>query len=234
MTSRLVMISLCVMVGCTERTAPSHPSEPPPPGAAQTKPVAEVRHANAARYHMHRHFDDLRLIERLLIAGKLDEAATLAYLLVRQVDDPELATWQIGANRVSRAAVELTRAIDLDEALRREAVVATECAACHVRSGARVIFPPALPVPEGPAMAKHAWATDRLWEAVIGNDDDRWRRGLAVLADSPIGGSALQTLARDQLTAATLPPDSDARAIAYGKLLIVCAGCHAKLGAKLP
>ena len=83
-------------------------------------------------------------------------------------------------------------------------------------------------------MAKHAWATDRLWEAVIGNDDDRWRRGLAVLADSPISGSALQSLARDQLAAATLPPDSDARAIAYGKLLLVCAGCHTKLGAKLP
>lgn len=37
----------------------------------------------AAQYHMWHHFDDLRLIERMLIGGKLDDGATLAYLLVR-------------------------------------------------------------------------------------------------------------------------------------------------------
>ena len=83
-------------------------------------------------------------------------------------------------------------------------------------------------------MARHAWASDRLWEGVIGNDVDRWRSGLAILANSPVPGTALQTMARDQLTVATGPPNSDARAIAYGKILIVCAGCHAKLVAKLP
>src|SRR5450631_2996845 len=133
------MIALGLLVGCTE-PAPLHSTERPHPEVAQTQPPIAVPRANAAQYHMQRHFDDLRLIEHLLIAGKLDDGATLAYLLVRQVDDPELAAWQIGAKRVTRAATELTRAIDLDEALRREAVVAAECAACHRRSGARVIF----------------------------------------------------------------------------------------------
>ncbi|HEX7699798.1 MAG TPA: hypothetical protein VF403_03725 [Kofleriaceae bacterium] len=227
------MIALGLLVGCAEPTS-LHSTEGPRPEVAQTQPPIAVPRANAAQYHMQHHFDDLQLIEHLLIAGKLDDGATLAYLLVREVDDPELAAWQIETKRVTRAAAELTRAIDLDEALRREAVVAAECAACHLRSGARVIFPVAPTLPEGPAMAQHAWASDRLWEAVIGNDVDRWRRGLAVLGDSPISGSVLQTMARDQLAAAAAPPDSDARAIAYGKILIVCADCHTKLGAKLP
>lgn len=224
MSSRLLLIAL--LVGCAEPATRSTGFLE----VAQTQPP----HANAARYHMRRHFDDLRLIEQRLIAGKLDDGATLAYALVRANHDPELAAWQIEAKRVTRAATDLTRATDLDEALRREAVVATECAACHIRSGARVNFAKPPTLPDAPGMARHAWASDRLCEGVIGNDIDRWRRGLAVLADSTVTGTALQTMARDQLTAATAPPDPDARAIAYGKILIVCAGCHAKLGAKLP
>lgn len=31
-------------------------------------------------------------------------------------------------------------------------------------------------------MARHLWATDRLWEGMVGGDDDAWRDGLDVLA----------------------------------------------------
>ena len=55
---------------------------------------------------MRSHFDDLRLIEQLLVAGKLDEGLTLAYLLVRPTDDAGLAEWAVHSQRVVDAATD--------------------------------------------------------------------------------------------------------------------------------
>lgn len=213
--------------------------EPPPP--------ARFVNPQAARFHMRRHFDDLRMIERLLIAGKLDEAATLADLLVRQTDDPGMAPWDLQAKQVAEAADALTKAPGLDEALRREARVAAACAECHALSQGRPVFAAVPPVPPDAQtrearMARHVWATDRLWEGMIGPDDDRWRRGLEVLAatpqpfmrltEAPGFARRLAQLARDQLaTRATTLLDDRARA--YGEMLVTCAACHSSLQGKL-
>jgi hypothetical protein len=92
-------------------------------------------------------------------------------------------------------------------------------------------------------MARHVWAADRLWEGLIGGDEDRWTRGLAVLADSPLPfgpltdapalATQLQRRAREQLDARamTLP---DGRATAYGEMLVTCAACHSSLHVVTP
>jgi len=215
MTGRLQLALVAALVACGGRS-------PPVPAPSAAAP-SESTPPNPTRYHMRRQYADLRLVERLLIAGKLDDGAVVATLLTRERDD-----------RVARAAGELAHAGDLDQALRRVAVVASACAACHVRAGARVLFAPAPALPDD-LMARHAWATDRLWEGVIASDVDRWRRGLGVLADSAIAdGGTLRELARAQLVEATGAPDPGRRAIGYGKILITCASCHVQLGVKLP
>ena len=84
-------------------------------------------------------------------------------------------------------------------------------------------------------MARHLWATDRLWEAMVGGNEPAWRDGLEVLAETPLpftpagtDGLArrLQDLAQDQLSRTTT---LDERAAAYGELLRTCAGCHARM-----
>lgn len=227
------------LFGVLAACAPRPPNEPAlEPAVVHAAPATREptpsRPTASARYHMRRNFDDLRLIERRLIAGKLADGATLAVLLMRQEDDPAMAPYEVHANRVTRAADALAHAANLDEALRRVAVVAAECAGCHASAGAHFQLPPPATLPAQPAMARHAWAADRMWEGVIAGDTDRWRRGLAVLADSPFGTppSPLQDLARREL--ATYSTDLDLRAVAYGKILKACASCHVRLAVERP
>ena len=83
-------------------------------------------------------------------------------------------------------------------------------------------------------MARHAWAADRLWEGVIAGDTDRWRRGLAVLAERPFGAppSKLQAIAEAQL--ASYATELAPRAAAYGTILLECATCHSRLRVERP
>lgn len=245
-------IALAFAVGCA-RDAPGEPPGSPAdwtlPHAPWYEPAwqppepARFRNPTAARYHMRRHFDDLRMIERLLVAGKLDEGKALAYLLVQRADDPGLAAWDEYAARVADVGRAVTTAASLDEALRAEARVAVACASCHAATQGRPTFA-AVPAPPGnrftpeTRMARHVWAVDRLWEGLVGAEDTRWIRGLTVLAESPLPvspraeapalASRLQALARAQLDtrATTLLED---RGAAYGDMLVACARCHAVL-----
>ena len=243
----LVLVTLSLVAGCTSGRRPMQPdpaadwmSPHVPWLGAQPSPLVRFDDPVAARYHMRMHFDDLRMVEQLLVAGKLAEGRTLAYLLARPTADAGLASWDEQSRRVTAAARELTRAPNGNEALRRLARVAVECAACHVAARST----PAFASPPRPAdrptrearMARHAWAADRLWEAVLGADDARWSSGLVVLAGAPLPaavlsdgarfGSNLQAYARTQLaTRGSTPPE--ARGIAYGEILVLCAGCHA-------
>jgi hypothetical protein len=183
------------------------------------------------------------MVERLLIAGRLEEGRTLAHLLVRRTDDPEMAAWDQQSRTVADAARELVEAPSVDEALRRVARVAVACAECHLAAQSLPVFapPPALPPDRqtwATRMARHAWAADRLWEGLAGADDARWSRGLAVLSDTPLPFTALtdptqlandlQARARKQLDLRTTTVGED-RGTAYGEMLVLCAACHASL-----
>jgi cytochrome c553 len=198
-----------------------------PPGVDRAK----------VRFHMQRHFDDLRRVERLLIAGKLEDAKSLAFLLSRPARDPGLEAWAGASARVADAALALAGAASLPAACRLEPRVAAACADCHRSTGALLAFdrvPPAPPDdPELCArMARHQWAADRLWEGLVGPSDRAWSAGLEVFAAAPLpsasdsAGVRLQGLARAALAA--LPRDTPAdRAKAYGEMLVTCTACHA-------
>jgi hypothetical protein len=209
--------------------------------SATPHPPAVFEHPDLARYHMRRHFADLRMIERLLVAGQLDEGVTLAYLLVRAIDDPGVEPWRPEANRVTQSAAELARAESLDEAFPRVARVAAACADCHVRIGVHVTEPlPALPPTAlTEPMAHHRWAADRLWDGLVMANDERWRQGLNVLAEAPSellaraapdDAARLQRQALDELAITSTEPAR--RATTYGKLLATCSHCHVTLAVK--
>lgn len=248
-TQILRMLIAMLAIGCTNHRQPSPPTTPDwmtphvPWLGTQSRPAALVRFKDPieARYHMRMHFGDLRIVEQALVDGKLAEGLSVAYLLTRQIDDPGLAKWAAQSRRVNAAALDLMTAQDVDGALRGLARVAVECAGCHMDANSAPAFPlPPAPPPDRATrearMARHAWAADRLWEAIVGNDDARWESGLAVLAAAPLppavlidGGNAaatLQTYARNQLDMRGTVTIND-RARAYGEMLVLCSRCHA-------
>ena len=238
--SALLLLAGVALAGACARPASGDRGEDPP-REPPARPSFE--RASMVRWHMQRHFEDLRTIERLLVGGRLDEAKTLAFMLTKPESDPGMAPWTAESRQVVEAARELVAARSIDEALRREARVAAACAECHGHTEQLPKFSrlPALP-PDQPTtaarMARHQWAADRLWEGMIGLSDGRWRAGLEVLAATPLPPAAvpgapalaarLQRTAREALerrTSDTL--DDNARS--YGDLLVTCAGCHAAL-----
>jgi cytochrome c553 len=190
---------------------------------------------------MHENFDLLRAIEKLLVRGNLDDARALARGMAEAPDEPGLSQFAAQAALVRARAATLARATRLDEACRAEARVADACAGCHVAASAAPRFNPPARVPQDAPtiearMTRHLWATDRLWEGLVGGDDESWQAGLAILAASP--SPEMQTtperakLARrmQQLADSARRGDrTDApggRATSYGEILMTCASCH--------
>ena len=241
---RKLAILLMALAGCG---SPAFGNPDPPPD----QPPSPVRMQNPSTvmFQMHRHYDDLREVERLLVSGKLHEGRTRAYLLTRPASDPGLRPYAIEIDRLVDAARQLVAAPDLDTALRREANVALACAECHARSRQTVLFPPppALPA-DAPTtaarMARHQWAVDRLWEGLVAGSAQPWRAGLDVLAVTPLPyspgtlapklGRRLQQRARDAIEQLEAQRETlQSRARLYGEMLVTCAGCHSTQGPAL-
>ncbi|HEX7840301.1 MAG TPA: hypothetical protein VF469_22640 [Kofleriaceae bacterium] len=214
------------------------PGEPEPP----MPPSRRFEHDVMVRYHMHGNLDLVRAIERLLIRGKLNETREMARLIAEAPagNDLDLGAWATEAAEVRQRAQALAAAPGIDEACRREAQLAEACAGCHVETKIQPEFrhPPALP-PDldtiEARMARHRWAADRLWEGLIGADDEPWHAGLAVFAQAPIHWKAfderkllarrLQQLANEARQRSTTDSLGD-RARIYGEMLVTCAACH--------
>jgi mono/diheme cytochrome c family protein len=137
---------------------------------------------------------------------------------------------------VRAQAAALARASTVDDALRAEARLAQRCAACHADAGVlpELAEPPRIPPDTGiltSRMARHRWATDRLWEGVVADSAESWRAGLDVLAEPPLPAVELGTeraaLARRLRGAADRARQSGDRARDYGEILVICAACHA-------
>lgn len=218
--SRAALALLLVLAGCVD----------PARGDAPAKQPEHVRH------HMREHGRDLRAIERMLLAGQLENAKVLAHMLT-------LAGSAFGmpadARDVVLAAGSMQRARTLDQAIRTVARIAAACAACHARSQPAPSFPaPSAAPPDRPTlaaqMARHRWAVERAWEGLIGPSHAHWQAGLFALAHTNLpwarGVDQPDVALLLRRTAATLYEQNltatAARAEAYGDLLATCVHCH--------
>jgi cytochrome c553 len=219
---------------------PRSPARPPGQVEPPAPPSRRFEHDVMMRYHMHGNLDLVRAIERLLLRGKLDPTRELARQIAEAPVTGDLTAWATEITEVRTRAAALAASPGIDEACRREAWLAGACAGCHVETRIQPEFhpspapPPDLDTLEA-RMARHRWAADRLWEGLIGADDDPWHAGLAVFAQTPIHWRAfderkslarrlqqLATEARQRSTTDSL----DDRARIYGEMLVTCAACH--------
>jgi cytochrome c553 len=189
--------------------------------------------------HMRDNYDLARGIEGLLIRGNVADTVGSARLIAIAPVPPGSTAWANEAAAASARATDLADAPGLDEALRRYARLAAACAACHRAAGASTEFGVVEPVPPDAdtveaRMARHLWATARLWDGAIGGDEAAWRAGLTVLAATPAPWRDLTDRAsyarRLQELAGTALRDAGGdvleRTRVHGELLVVCAACH--------
>jgi hypothetical protein len=132
--------------------------------AGVSTPRAEDE-SRRVRYHMRERADDLRTIERLLIAGELERAKALAFMLTKprsMPDEPE-------AGDMVRAASSLASARSIEDALYATSRIETACARCHAKMRpARTIPLPSRALSQRSEirapMAGYEWAIDRMRE----------------------------------------------------------------------
>lgn len=225
------------LAGCASSAADPLP---PPTKRPEKPPEKQFEQDMMVRFHMHENFGVLHTLQQFLVRGRFDAAKQLAGAMAQAPDEPGLSTWAAQTARVREKALAIANARNLEEALRAEAHLAQACASCHVDSGAQPEFDhvPTLPPDRATVearMARHVWASDRLWEGMLGNADDSWRSGLDVLAATPLPNDmlgrartpiakTLQRLAKDARKETTLA----GRADSYGEILVQCAACHAQ------
>jgi cytochrome c553 len=198
---------------------------------------AELR---AVSERMHLRFAAVERIERGIVTSRLGEvhhaASTIATL-----DDPEaLPAWQPYLAGVKRAATDLTAADDVAEAAHHEAELGRQCARCHIATGTQLAFRdrphPDAGVHIQHTMAGHQWGVARMWEGLIGPNEERWLSGARVLQRAPLmyiaNGESLAIsddvlIVRMISSRAVLVRSSQERAALFGRLLGTCARCHA-------
>jgi cytochrome c553 len=231
-----VLRQVCILAlwfGCGRSVDPPSYPEPVPLGTTHVvidrEPSATVPVSSAAdgraHYQMRQQLSDLRYIEDLLVAGRVDEAAAIG---------DRLAPGH-GGSRALATPHPMVHATTVAQASRIAAQATATCGACHQRVGARVT------VGDGPAppagdpsrcSPRHRWAIGRLADGLTSGHDRPWRAGLDAFMGTPMSGPGspqrrrVQEIARAGLAHFTTDT-LDARAAIYSDLLSTCGGCHA-------
>ena len=220
-TSWLVLLAACGLDGDSRLLAESVQS-------------AEVR--------MHARFAAAKAIEQSIVTGNLAQVRAQAHSIAT-LDEPDaLPEWTPYLEGVRRSARTLESAEDVVVAAGDAAALARECARCHTAIGAKPAFS-ASPRPDGGkrlqhTMTAHHWAAARMWEGVIGPNDQRWKSGAELLASAPLtitAESSILGIADDVsrihllATRAQKLGAQDDRVELFGRLLATCAHCHATI-----
>ncbi|MEX1366776.1 MAG: hypothetical protein AB1Z98_26860 [Nannocystaceae bacterium] len=216
------------------------PDEPTPRAPdSQPEPSALAR-------QMHEQLALVTAIQQATVRGDLPEAQTHAQALTEQlratIDDADAPeSWRPHLNAIDGELEALQHADDLRAAGSTVARLGLGCGRCHQAQAVTPALPELTPPESGEgleaAMRTHRWATDRMWEGLVGPSSDRWIRGSTMFivlpgCDETMGAAGpeqraqcqhAQSLARRGHVARSL----EARATIYGRLLTTCAQCHA-------
>lgn len=213
--------------------------------AAEVPPQDLPTKVRELRDRMHARLSATRQIERAIAFGDLDAARREAGA-VAKLDEPDLLpAWRPYVDQIRASARQIELATGLVAAAKTSALLGRRCAQCHEASGAKIVFAKEPPPPAGAKlpshMAGHQWATQRLWEGLVGPSNERWLEGARALARAPLAIVAEGDLPPDLAvgddvsrirllaTRAQTAKTQDDRAELYGDLLATCARCHAKI-----
>ncbi|MBW1878043.1 MAG: hypothetical protein JRJ84_06765 [Deltaproteobacteria bacterium] len=138
---------------------------------------------------------------------------------------------------------------DIEAASEAIAELAKTCGDCHASVEGGPTFDPTTlpPLEEGVKshMARHIWAADRMWEALIMPSDSAWERAIVMLGEGAVeehempeailrSPRALELRKLVHTLAGEDAPTPGVRTQIYGTLLAACAECHMVTGTPRP
>jgi cytochrome c553 len=197
---------------------------------------------------MHRQFSKTVDIQTGVVVGDLARAQEAGAWIATHQDQEALGP-DLDAYRaeIRGYAALISQAGDLDTVSRHTGQMAAACGRCHEATSGGPHFVVAGGPPQGSPTAQqmilHLWATDRMWEGLIGPSEESWKAGAEALRDAwdtaqvlvptsstprdlPLPTARMHQLAQEAVSAST----AEARAAAYGKVLATCNDCHATRG----
>jgi len=189
---------------------------------------------------MQAHFNDALLIRQAVIAGAPEDAVDPAYALTHIQDLDRLPDgWRVFVERMQGVAGRIQDSTTSSLAAAATADLGVSCGMCHQRHGGPQASDEPAPPPSSSIerrMARHVWATERLWEGLIVPSNDAWAAGAQALGAEPFpsevlndGGVYARSAAGDfaQLAAnAPAKKTPEQRAALYAELLVTCGTCH--------
>ncbi|MDH4350943.1 MAG: hypothetical protein OEW56_07330 [Gemmatimonadota bacterium] len=195
------------------------------------------------------HYENAGRLYAEAAAGRLDGVRTEARELLARESGEGLPPKTASQVEELRAFATLaSRAPDLGSAASAVARVGAACGSCHksMKRGPAYEVPTGPPAGETPVetrMIRHRWASERLWDGLVGPSDESWHAGVGVLRDVPLFTDALTQdveqydavtklawTVHDAGARANSATTQAARADLYGELLGTCAACHSLLG----
>ena len=217
----------------------------PRPAAA---PVASEAQLSAVAAHMHEHLAQISAIKSAIISGRLVDAREPATWLAEHETATGLpAEFEKYVSEMRSHALQVLVAPDLASAAESVSHMAKTCGNCHLVNSVSVQFGydrrPREDLEDVIAhMQRHQWATDRLWEGLIGPSDAAWNKGTDMLIDAPLLPSDVATATEDAAAISriarrihalggigTETSTPDERSTLYAEVLGLCAGCHTLL-----
>ena len=231
----LALILIIVLVAMTIR-----------PSLAQD--VSEEADSTVAD-HMHEHLTRISTIKSAIVAGKLENVREAATWLADHETAADLRTEFESYIILMRShARHVIEAEDLACAAESVSEMAKTCGNCHLVNDVKPQFSydrrPREDLEDVVThMQRHLWATDRLWEGLIGPSDTAWNRGADMLIDAPLLPSDVTSATDNAAEIAriarrihalggigTETKTPDARSELYAEVLGLCASCHTLLG----
>lgn len=230
------------IVGCSDskQALPRQPEQAQP-----SKPVTPSDVKTISR-GMHEFFEQTMRARDAIINGDVASAKKALEMLAAQ----ELGTttlsleWSTQLERWRAVARLGGHSKSLEEAAASVSKLGAQCGQCHqaLRKGPE--FDPSGWVEDTDDLQAHmfllTWASDRMWEGLTEPWDRAWRVGAETLVEAPIKLSALKKKLGPKLSnapdyardlqrigeMALSQKDAEARAEAFGQVLLTCASCH--------
>ena len=246
----LGLLLLAALGGCDCRSKPVDDSvEPRPISAPQ-----QVQLPDKFDQLMQEHAQLSTRARNALVRGDLPVATQamkrLAFFM-QHVPFPDLGEGQAAATR--QLAREAGEASDLEAACMAYAKLTHACGGCHhtMDRGPGMKLDP---VPAGKDitqhMRRHAWAVERMWEALLMDSTPAFRQAAQVLSEAPLHGdddepdfenppgvTALAAKVHDLAAGAaegSPGPSTTEQSRVFGGILGSCAQCHQLLAVELP
>jgi cytochrome c553 len=197
---------------------------------------------------MRDHFYKAAEMQVAVINGDLAALREPAEWLAEHVNSAAMPKeWVSHAEAMHTAARRAADAKDIEAAAQATARVGAACGNCHLALEAEVGFAIESAPPEGEEaathMARHAWASGRMWEGLVAPSGVVWDGGAEVLSEAPLTPAdlsveieVLSEVSRMEGEVHALGAEAmgltvqKERAGVYGRFLATCADCHEKTG----